>query len=146
MSDKSIVINAQLARRWLPVTRMLVAKLMALLADKPPATSQTGVTLNFHDPDYSPESGGFHPVEIRIEPSTTNSDWHICYITDFAYFGRHYPELEKEIDFNFSTGIGYQAYVGDHPLNHFSGLYRLWEANFRSYLTDNLYQITIHWD
>ena len=25
------------------------------------------VTLNFRDPDYSPEAGGFHPVEVRLE-------------------------------------------------------------------------------
>ncbi|MFQ6371161.1 DUF2787 family protein [Shewanella sp. YIC-542] len=146
MSDKQIVINAQPARRWLPVTRMLVAKLMALLAEKPPAASQTGVTLNFRDPDNSPESGGFHPVEIRIEPSPTNSYWHICYITDFGYFGRPYPELVKDIDFNFTTGQGYQAFVGIHPLRNFSGIYRIWEANFRSYLNNDTFQITITWD
>lgn len=26
----------------------------------------TAITLNFRDPDYSPETGGFHPVEVRL--------------------------------------------------------------------------------
>lgn len=30
------------------------------------------VTLNFRDPDYSPEAGGFHTVEVRIEKQATS--------------------------------------------------------------------------
>lgn len=140
-----IQIDFLTARKWLPVTLSLSRMLQRLLVEMSGTDSSKAVTLNFKDPNYSSECGGFHPVEIRLERTAANI-WQLSYITDFAYFGRYYPELEKEIDFNFSTGIGYQTYVGDHPLNHFSGLYRLWEANFRSYLTDNIYQITIHWD
>jgi len=28
------------------------------------------LTLNFRDPDYSPEAGGYRPVEIRLEKQT----------------------------------------------------------------------------
>ena len=142
----AITIDAMPARCWLPVTRMLVGKLEALLEANIPAELPAGVTLNFRDPSYSAESGGFHPVEIRMEPASIDGPWRISYITDFAFFGRPYPELEKDIDFNFVTGEGYQAFVGYHPLRNFSGIYRMWEGNFRSYLNSNIFQITITWD
>ena len=41
-----------------------------------------GVILNFRDPNYSPETGGFHPVEIHI-----NRKGRIEYVTDFAFVG-----------------------------------------------------------
>ena len=30
--------------------------------------TDTGVVVNFRDPNYCPDSGGFHPVEIAIGP------------------------------------------------------------------------------
>ena len=42
-----------------------------------------GVILNFRDPDYSAESGGYHPVEICVD-----AQGRIQYITDFAYYGQ----------------------------------------------------------
>nr|MCH1933091.1 DUF2787 domain-containing protein [Shewanella shenzhenensis] len=74
-----------------------------------------------------------------MEPTAVDGPWRISYITDFAFFGRPYPELEKDIDFNFVTGEGYQAFVGYHPLRNFSGIYRMWEGNFRSYLNSNIF-------
>jgi hypothetical protein len=38
-----------------------------------------GVIINFKDPDYSLETGGYHPIEIMV--SKTGN---IQYITDFA--------------------------------------------------------------
>jgi hypothetical protein len=59
--------------------------------------SDSGVALNFRDPSYSAESGGFHPVEIGVDPSCK-----VLYITDFAYVGlAPFAELAKEIDFDF---------------------------------------------
>lgn len=145
MSD-SLQIAHEAATQVLPVTLSLTHIIKRLLVDCWQPEESKGVTLNFRDPDYSADSGGFHPVEIRLEYSSITGKWHLCYITDFAYFGRPYSELEKEIDFNFSDGTGYQAYVGYHPLNHFKGLYRLWEANFRSYVIDEVYLITLTWD
>jgi hypothetical protein len=40
------------------------------------------ITVNFRDPTYSAEFGGYHPVEIRI-----SAKGEIEYITDFAYVG-----------------------------------------------------------
>ena len=145
-TELPIQIDLQSGRKLLPVTLSLTQILKRLLVDANMPPNSKAVTINFRDPSYCAESGGFHPVEIRLEYSSTTSMWQFCYITDFAYQGRYYPELEKDIDFNFTEASGYQTYVGHHPLSHFSGLYRLWEANFRSYLVDDIYQITINWD
>lgn len=142
----TIQIDLKAARSLLPMTLSLTQIIRRLLLNNLPPIVSNGVTINFRDPSYSAEAGGFHPVEIRLEYSQATSMWQVCYITDFAYQERYFPELEKDIDFNFAEGSGYQAYVGFHPLSHFSGLYRLWEANFRSYVVDDLYQITISWD
>ncbi|WP_088210563.1 DUF2787 family protein [Shewanella sp. Shew256] len=142
----TIQIDLKAARSLLPMTLSLTQIIRRLLLKNLPPIVSHGVTINFRDPSYSADAGGFHPVEIRLEYSQATSMWQVCYITDFAYQGRYYPELEKDIDFNFAESSGYQAYVGFHPLSHFSGLYRLWEANFRSYVVDDIYLITINWD
>lgn len=142
----TIQIDLKAARSLLPMTLSLTQIIRRLLLKNLPPIVSNGVTINFRDPSYSADAGGFHPVEIRLEYALATSMWQVCYITDFAYQGRYFPELEKDIDFNFTEGSGYQAYVGFHSLSHFSGLYRLWEANFRSYVVDDLYQITISWD
>ncbi|MEN1933506.1 DUF2787 family protein [Escherichia coli] len=51
------------------------------------------MVINFRDPDYSAESGGFHPVEMRF--IRQDNEWYFDYVTDFSYMGRVYPELEK---------------------------------------------------
>ncbi|WP_330130788.1 DUF2787 family protein [Shewanella xiamenensis] len=43
------------------------------------------VTLNYRDPDYSYESGGYHPVEINLYRQ--GDCWYLNYFTDFAYCG-----------------------------------------------------------
>ena len=84
--------------------------------------------LNFRDPDYSAENGGFHPVEIAI----TGLGF-ISYITDFCYVGSHYmAELVKDIDFDFTC----QQYLsGNMPIREIEAkaLFKLWEDNFCAY-------------
>ena len=41
-----------------------------------------GVIINFRDPHYSADTGGFHPVEIHVD-----SQGEMLCLTDFAYFG-----------------------------------------------------------
>jgi hypothetical protein len=95
-----------------------------------------GLILNFRDPDYSAETGGFHPVEIMI------NNGEISYITDFAYVGLQFPELVKEIDFDFSAGIF--GHMGrDHPIEMGTELYQIWEDNFVEYHRMGVYQVTV---
>ncbi|ELZ1261644.1 DUF2787 domain-containing protein [Vibrio fluvialis] len=92
------------------------------------------VVFNFRDSSYSSENGGFHPVEIRLV--RCNDQWIFDYITDFAYCGGPYPELVKEVDFNFSSGTASFSYVPDLPItsNDVAELYSMWESNFLSYV------------
>ncbi|MGL1204807.1 DUF2787 domain-containing protein [Vibrio parahaemolyticus] len=97
--------------------------------------SVTAITLNFRDTSYSAEAGGFHPVEITLQKDSAQR-WSILYITDFAYMGNCYPELERSVDFDignnmaFFTGVGWQA-IDAYGVNDF---YQIWESNFLSYL------------
>ena len=86
----------------LPVTHKFTNAITVMLNEK--GISGNSVTINFRDPTYSAESGGFHPVEIRLERQ--NNTWHLCYITDFVYVGSGpCAELAKT-----STLISKQAY------------------------------------
>jgi hypothetical protein len=54
-----------------------------------PANTPNAITLNFRDPSYSAETGGYHPVEIRLE--NKSELWQIAYITDFSFQGSPFP-------------------------------------------------------
>jgi hypothetical protein len=84
----------------------LPTKLFELINDeivkhKVDVTSNNALTLNFRNTDYTATTGGYHPVEIRLEKigSTPKPDhWQLVYITDFSYQGGPQPELVTEID------------------------------------------------
>ena len=84
-----------------------------------------GVILNFRDPDYSAESGGYHPVEICV-----NAQGRIQYITDFAYYGQGpYAELGKELDFDFGYGV-FQQMGREFPIRDGANLFKIWQSQF----------------
>mgnify|MGYP004702643829 CR=1 FL=1 len=113
---------------------------LAILADeiaKVQLPQNAGVTLSFRDPDYSPERGGFHPVEICIDPRGR-----IQYVTDFAYVGRPpFAELAKEIDFDVSLGL-FQHFGREFPIHTGRDLFALWQGNFCSYYRMGVYTVT----
>ncbi|ELB2877487.1 DUF2787 domain-containing protein [Vibrio parahaemolyticus] len=93
------------------------------------------VVINFRDSSYNAESrSGFHPVEIRLV--RLYDQWIFDYITDFAYCGGPYPELVKEVDFNFSSGTASFSYVPELPITSSEVIefYSMWESNFLSYV------------
>jgi len=101
-----------------------------------------GVTLNFRDPTYSSDCGGYHPVEVRI-----SAKGEIEYITDFAYVGLGQgAELVKEIDFDFSCGVFGHVYCPDKSIEIGYPLYKNWEMNFLSYVEMDIFTITITQD
>lgn len=102
------------------------------------------LTLNFKDPEYGPEAGGFHPVEVRLEKHTNN--WQFEYVTDFSYQGNVYPELVKEIDICFSSKRVFHLLVG--WLNHHEAkeLFALFISNFVEYYRTGCYQVSITCD
>ncbi|MEZ8138927.1 DUF2787 family protein [Vibrio splendidus] len=91
------------------------------------------VVINFREKSYCPESGGYHPVEIRI--TRLNDQWVFDYITDFSYCGLM-PELGKEIDFDFGHGVAYIRYMGEVSITEASvaEFYSMWETNFLNYI------------
>ena len=99
------------------------------------------VTLNFRDPGYSPEAGGFHPVEVRIEKQATS--WQLIYITDFSYQGRHTPELIKEIDVCFSIKQVYHFLAGWLNAREGKELLALFISNFVENYNTGFYQVTV---
>ncbi|HCE3469726.1 TPA: DUF2787 domain-containing protein [Vibrio parahaemolyticus] len=92
------------------------------------------MVFNFRDTTYSVEDGGWHPVEVRLV--RLYDQWIFDYITDFAYCGGPYPELVKEVDFNFSSGMVGFSYVPELPItsSEVMEFYSMWESNFLSYV------------
>ena len=122
-------------RLLLPVTANLQQKLEHIATQHNlPTTSTSALTFNFRDTGYSAENGGWHPVEIRIEQE--NDQWHFSYITDFSYVGHPYPELAKEVDFDFDNGIASFLFMKQVPIScdDVMDFYQVWEMNFLAYV------------
>lgn len=100
------------------------------------------IVLNFKDPKYSVDSGGFHPVEVMLKKG--NKAYIIQYITDFAYVGEgDMAELAKESDFDFADGI-FQNLYGVYPIEQAHEYYQIWEQNFLNYLNEfEVYDISM---
>jgi hypothetical protein len=90
------------------------------------------VILNFKDPNYSSDTGGYHPVEVMI-----NADGTIQYITDFAYVGK---ELVKELDFDLKLKL-FQQMGRDYPIKEGRGLFRIFQSNFCSYYESGVFDV-----
>ncbi|NAW77760.1 MULTISPECIES: DUF2787 domain-containing protein [Vibrio] len=122
-------------RLLLPVSVDLQDALYRVISESGKWTSMTqSVVINFRDLSYSSENGGWHPVEIRLV--RFYDQWIFDYITDFAYCGGPYPELIKEVDFNFSSGTASFSYVQELPITNSEVMefYSMWESNFLSYV------------
>ena len=120
----------------------LVQQLDLLLVDID-TNNLTSITFNFRDPEYSPNSGGFHPVEIRLMKD--NGKWLIDYFTDFSYAGA-YAELEKEVDILFQEGTVYLAFFGTLKNHLATELAKTTISNFISYYNMDVYQTQISTD
>lgn len=99
-------------------------------------TENKALYINFRDSGYSPDTGGFHPVEVMI-----SEDGIIQYITDFTYAG-YPPELVKELDFDFSLGI-FQHLGQEFPIGYNHSLFCLWQQNFCSYYNMGVFTVRV---
>lgn len=98
----------------------------------------SAVVLNFRDPWYSADGGGYHPVEIRIEKSGA-----IAYVTDFSFVGMPpFVELAKEIDFDISLGL-FQHFSREFSIECGRELFGIWQENFVSYYRSDVYQVAV---
>jgi hypothetical protein len=124
----TINIHKAFALSLSPSFELYIADLLA------PYKNENGVTINFRDPTYSRDDGGYHPVEIRLE--NEGDDWHFCYITDFCYVGSGFcVELAKDLDFDFEAGV-FQNLHGTYPIEQATEIYMTWEMNFMCYAND----------
>ena len=111
-----------------PMSPMFTLYIADLLA---PYVNEKAVTINFRDPNYSADDGGYHPVEIRLE--NEGDGWRFCYITDFTYVGSGYcAELAKDLDFDFDAGV-FQNLHGIYPIEQAIEMFQTWETNFVYY-------------
>ncbi len=120
---------------------LLSEQLTVHLLSNEALTTSRYLVFNFRDKSYSADAGGFHPVEIAV-CQTSTGEWSIEYITDFAYMGNYYPELERNLDFDFRVGQFFMAYRGWLPMQgsrDAKELYRLWENNFLAYVDTDAY-------
>ncbi|WP_272661200.1 DUF2787 family protein [Providencia sp. PROV163] len=107
-------------------------------------TTVRAVTMNFRDPLYSAETGGFHPVEIRL--LRRHEQWQFDYMTDFSFMGSYYPELEKELDICWSQGYVYHFMMGDIDEEEGGAMFELWQRNFIQYHKMKCYEVSIQWE
>lgn len=121
----------------LPVSESLLAVIQQAI-EQSSKTFPSGVVINFRDPEYSAERGGYHPVEIAID-----EQGRLLYITDFSYVGMEpFTELAKELYFDFGIGLFQQLGV-DYPIEQGRDIYTVWENNFLSYHGMGVYQVTV---
>lgn len=127
-----------------PVTQAFADILIKEISKELQDNMPPDITLNFRDPTYSAEAGGFHPVEVRLE--LVDGQYQIQYITDFAYVGQGWcAELAKEIDFDFSCKRFEMLYMPPTPITDVgvSEVYSVFEANFISYFEMGVFNVTV---
>jgi len=121
----------------LPINKRLIEVLNQCISSTN-TDNFNGIVLNFRDPNYSAESGGYHPVEVAIDKNGK-----IHYITDFAYFGLPpMVELEKELDFDFASGI-FQQCGRVYPIEQSDELFAVWQVNFVDYIKADVFKVTL---
>ncbi len=93
----------------------------------------------FKDPNYTADTGGYHPVEIMV-----GAGGDIAYISDFSYSGMPpYSELSKEIDFDFSNRC-FNHLGFEYDISAGRGLFQTWQSNFCNFYSWNVYEVTVH--
>jgi hypothetical protein len=122
----------------LPVSSTLVNHLIELLKDHDLSYSRA-VTINFRDPDYGTEKGGYHPVEIML--FRKGDLWHFAYISDFKYVGQGQDvELAKDLDFDFQAGV-FQTLYGYYRIEEGLDIYPVSEGNFCRYFRNGVFLV-----
>lgn len=119
---------------------LLKSKIETFWKQSPTKRECESLTINFRDTTYSADAGGYHPVEIMLLKEQ-ESQYQIQYLTDFAYMGSVYPELERNVDFDIANGQTFIAPMGWQSCHDKSivEFYSLWESNFLAYLQMGAY-------
>lgn len=130
-------MNVTLHSGVLPLNPLFVGILDSHLA-RVEGGANTAVVINFRGPDYSAETGGFHPVEVSID-----CNGRVRYVTDFAYVGQPpFAELVKELDFDFGLAV-FQQFSHEAPIEAGRAMFALWQRNFVAYHEMGVYQVDV---
>lgn len=101
----------------------------------------TRLTFSFRNPDYQPQSGGVHPVEIQLIRGLDG--WLFDYITDFSYQGLgQNTEHCKELYFNFLDNEHYLQGWGPLPMADAQELFNMWQNSFLAYAQLGFFTVT----
>jgi hypothetical protein len=96
------------------------------------------VALNFRDPKYSAEHGGYHPVEIHVD-----SKGDVLCISDFSFAGiPPFVELGIELDWSFEHDY-FRQFDSMYDLECGRGLLGLYLANFTAYYNSGVYEVEV---
>ncbi len=129
----------------LPMSQAFIAILKSVISlSSQNEVNYHGVILNFRDPQYTAENGGFHPVEICL--IRCNDGWYFDYLTDFSFIGTVWPELEKEMDISWSQGYVWHYLMGDLEYEEGGALFELWQRNFIQYWKMKIYTVSVQWE
>lgn len=130
-------MNIQQAGYPLSVSDQLVLILTHEIEQHNEVDMSSGCIIHFQDPEFSAESGGYHPVEISL-----NGLGHVQIISNFAYVGDgDHAELVKELDFDFAHGL-FQHLGRDFPIAECAELFETWQSNFCAYYLFKVFNVT----
>jgi len=122
----------------LPINSKFIHIIEKELSNAQQTDSNTTTILNFRDPDYSSDHGGYHPVEIML-----NEHGIIQYITDFSYVGpSDMAELAKELDFDFANGH-MEVFGRTYPLANGAEIFKTFVQNFSNYYQQGIFSVEI---
>lgn len=130
----------------LPITESLLVLLNQEVAKQTFCLEQlTRLTFSFRNPDYQPQSGGVHPVEIQLILGLDG--WLFDYVTDFSYQGQGQDtELCKELDFNFLDNEHYLQGWGPLLMADAQELFNMWQNSFLAYAQLGFFTVTVSSD
>ena len=118
---------------------ILAPSLVHLLDDLLEGQPEDALCINFRDPSYSAEEGGFHPVEIHVAENGVLET-----VTDFAYFGTPpFVELGIELDWSFVEPQYFRQFDSMYELVAGQSLFHLWAENFCAYHDMDVYEVEV---
>ena len=140
MKQQPLTITSSYSPISQKLKSLLKSKVETFWKQNPNKQDCESLTINFRDTTYSAEAGGYHPVEIMLLKED-ESQYQIQYLTDFAYMGSIYPELERNVDFDIANGQAFIAPMGWQSCHNQSivEFYSLWEGNFLAYVQMEAY-------
>ncbi len=140
MKQQTVTITAPYSPVSQKLKSLLKSKIETFRKQNPTKRESENLTINFRDTTYSADAGGYHPVEFMLLKEQENQ-YQIQYLTDFAYMGNVYPELERNVDFDIANGQAFIAPMGWQSCHDKSivEFYSLWESNFLAYLQMGAY-------